>query len=167
MLSELSAFVSRVLAGSGVVMCIAGTQSAAFDMAGFFMEPRTGIQDDTVIVGGGQAQCAIVFPSGSRGYSGMVEKLQEAIEGRTGVVVEAYGDRVVVSEWFTVSDSFRKQHLILLGNLHNNKAMVQLVANYHMYATADVAGRIGGWGSRRERIAKSEWETGRAWYGGF
>ena len=108
-----------------------------------FMEPRVGVTPETTLVRDGQANGVIVYPSLEANYLLHAIRIQKAVAQLTGVTLPIKKDTDIISRKFTVSDEYRQQNLILLGNLNNNHAFVPVAANFHAYSTCQWPGPNG------------------------
>ena len=108
-----------------------------------FMRPRVDVTSETALVRDGQANGAIVYPGLEPDYLPLATRIQHAFSQLTGATLPLKKDTDIISRKFTVSDEYRQQNLVLLGNLNNNQAFVPVIANFHAYSTCQWPGPNG------------------------
>ena len=106
---------------------------------------RQGIHDETALVKDGRPNAVIVSPEGETAYLPLVEKIQKTVLAKTGVELSAFTDAQVLAAQsrFFVDPAFKKQNLILLGSVNTNRGLVELAANFYLYATSAWPGTNG------------------------
>lgn len=108
-----------------------------------FMGPRVNVTSETMLVRDGQANGVIVYPGLEPNYLPLAIRIQKTLAQLMGVTLSIKKDTEIISQKFTVSEEYRQQNLILLGNLNNNHAFVPVAANFHAYSTCQWPGPNG------------------------
>jgi hypothetical protein len=123
-----------------VSVCLGGLAMSA--TAGEVMLPRT-VERATSLVIDGQSEAVIVYPSIAQGRA-LGETVQKVIAEATGVTLTLAADTELIDQipaW--PAESYRRQPLIVLGNIHNNRAMLPLYGNLLAAADANYPGGDG------------------------
>ena len=106
------------------------------------MLPRT-VDRSTKLVENGQSNAVIVYPSTEQGRV-LGEAVRRTITEATGVTVALAADGELVDQipaW--PAERFLRRPLIVIGNIHNNRAMIPLYGNLLAAADADYPGGNG------------------------
>jgi hypothetical protein len=107
------------------------------------MLPRT-VARQTVLVQDGRCPATILYPGQHPGYAEQAEALAAAIARRCGARPAVVADTAVIPARSTpLSDSYRGQPLILLGNLNTNRAIAPLYARDYCATDATYPGGDG------------------------
>jgi len=107
------------------------------------MLPRVGVTDQTTLVEQGQSNAVIVYPADDAAYQALAARIQQAVQRATSLELPARTDQQVLAGQFTIAPEWKRQNLILLGNLNTNRALVQLGGNFYVYATCRWPGANG------------------------
>jgi hypothetical protein len=107
------------------------------------MGPRVSVIPETMLVNFGQVNGVIVYPASESNYLPIAIRIQKALDKLMGVTLPIKKDTDIISRKFTVSEEYRWQNLILLGNLNNNHAFVSVAANFYAYSTCQWPGLNG------------------------
>ena len=97
----------------------------------------------TTLVRGGETNALIVFPSASGGQA-LGQSVQHAVKSATGVTVPLAGEAELVERlpaW--PAEPYRERPLILIGDIHTNKALVPLYASLLCGADSQYPGDNG------------------------
>ena len=155
LLIGLIGLIRRTLA-MFIVFCWLGMRHAAADDV-----PASGpaqFYPDTVIVENGRPQAVIVYAGADPGAAAVAERLARELQRRAGVEFPSLADRQLCPEIMTrLPDEYRGQHLIVVGNLHNNNVLFPLYVNFMCGADRDFPGDAG----YELRTISNPWGTGK------
>ncbi|MFO7947523.1 MAG: hypothetical protein R6V19_12000, partial [Armatimonadota bacterium] len=102
------------------------------------------IYPDTALVRDAAAACIIVRPSGGNEYAAAAETLAEGLQKRYGTEFQVVPDTQVCPERISpIGEQFRVANLILLGNVHTNRAFLHFYAGFRCGADSHYPGGEG------------------------
>ncbi len=122
--------------------------------------PETGparVYPETDLVRDGEAACLIVAPT-EQPWAGAAEAISRTLREAYAVDFPTVPHtEVCPARLGPVADEFREQHLILVGNVHTNRAMLGLYAGFALGADSYYPGGDG----YELRTVANPWATGR------